>query len=177
MTCDTGDWACELSRIADAMNGFDWNAFAATLLATIIGAAVAAGVSFLLAERDRPRPVWKTDAKLGSSDARDGEMAVTVTITNVGDGIAYHPRMEVRGRDVSGRKNEEAAILRPGESFTTHIGVPGSGEIGVDEATLNTTDSRAVDWSGGVAVFLQWNQPPRRKRTRDELLSVSPPAP
>lgn len=175
MSCDTGAWACELSRIADAMNGFDWNGFAATLLATIIGAAVAAGVSFLLAERDRPRPMWKAVAEFESPDARDGRLAMTVTVTNVGDGTAYHPRMQVDGREVSGRKRGEAAILLPGESFMTYIGMPGSGKVGVDEATGDPTDSRAVDWSGGVTVFLQWHQPPRRKRTRDERVSVEPP--
>jgi hypothetical protein len=34
--------ACELGRIADALNGFDWNSFVSTLIATLVGAGIAA---------------------------------------------------------------------------------------------------------------------------------------
>lgn len=48
---DCGELAtltCELKRIADSMDAFDWNGFVGTLLATLIGAGVAALVSFLV---------------------------------------------------------------------------------------------------------------------------------
>ena len=48
MDCDITPITCELSRVADAVQGFDWNSFVATLLATVTGAAIAAFVSYLV---------------------------------------------------------------------------------------------------------------------------------
>lgn len=175
MNCSTGDWACELSRIADAMNGFDWNGFAATLLATLVGAGVAAGVSFWIAERDRPRPVWKAHAVLPRGWHTNGIFTVEVHLTNIGDGAAYHPRFEVSGTNVTGKRRGEVAVLDPGESSRTYIGVPGSGAIGVDEDTGNATDSRTVDWPDDIVADVRWHQPPRRRHTKRARIRVSQP--
>lgn len=48
MDCDITPITCELSRVANAVQGFDWNSFVATLLATVAGAAIAAFVSYLV---------------------------------------------------------------------------------------------------------------------------------
>ncbi|WP_223692777.1 hypothetical protein [Leifsonia poae] len=48
MSCSGADLTCEVARVADALSGFDWDGFTATLLATIVGAAVAALVSIYL---------------------------------------------------------------------------------------------------------------------------------
>lgn len=175
MNCSKGDWACELSRIADAMNAFDWNSFAATLLATLVGAGVAAGVSFWLAERDRPRPMWKVDARIESAFAQDGVFTIEVTVTNIGDGAAYHPRVHVQGRDVTGRRRSEAALVEPGGEFNTWIGVPGTGQRGTHHETLELYDTREIDWSGGVTADLAWHQPPRRTRTKHTRMRLDPP--
>ncbi len=53
MDCEVTPITCELSRIADALQGFDWNSFVATLLATLAGAAVAAFVSYLVYRGER----------------------------------------------------------------------------------------------------------------------------
>lgn len=45
--------ACRLDEMIEIMTGFDWNAFAAALLATLFGAAVALAGSFLIAHLDR----------------------------------------------------------------------------------------------------------------------------
>lgn len=175
MNCSTGDWACELSRIADAMNGFDWNSFAATLLATLVGAGVAAAVSFWLAERDRPKPMWKVKAEIESEKPHDDRHSVEISVTNMGDGVAYHPRIAASGADVTGRRRAEAPLLQPGETLKTWVSVPGTGELGTDPATLDVVDTRAVDWSGGVTVAVVWHQPPRRARTRREHLTIETP--
>lgn len=175
MECSTGDWACELSRIADALSGFDWNSFAATLLATLVGAGVAAGVSFWLAERDRPRPMWKAHAVLPRARHIKGIFTLEIRVTNIGDGAAYHPRMRVDGPNVTGKRHAEEAVVELGESFRTYIGAPGSGEISVNQITGDAIDSRAVDWSGDVIAHLEWHQPPRRKHTKRAHVRVAPP--
>lgn len=175
MNCSMGDWACELSRIADAMNGFDWNNFAATLLATLIGAGVAATVSFWLAERDRPKPMWKVKSEIESQELRDDRHSVEIAVTNIGDGVAYHPRIAASGTDLEGRQRTEVPLLQPGETLKTWVSVRGTGELGIDPATLNPVDTRAVDWSGGVTIEVVWHQPPRRARTKSERLTVGPP--
>jgi hypothetical protein len=175
MNCSTGDWACELSRIADAMNGFDWNSFAATLLATLVGAGVAAAVSFWLAERDRPRPMWKANATIESDNLHDGRHSVEVVVTNIGDGAAYHPRITALGDNLTGRRRADAALLEPGETLKTWISVPGTGEFGTDPETLGVIDTREVDWSRGVTMQIEWHQPPRRSHTKRTRVKLDPP--
>lgn len=176
MSCGSGDWACELTRIADAMNGFDWNNFIATLLATLVGAGVAAGVSFWVAERDRPRPMWKIDAFIDSIFTMYEDHSVTVEVTNIGDGAAYHPRATVDGHNPGGRQRVEAAVVEPGGSFSTAVSVPGSGELGTDENSGDPLDTRNVDWPQGLAVKIEWHQPPRRKHTKRTRVRIPDPS-
>lgn len=178
MDCSAGDWICELSRIADALEGgFDVNGFIATLLATLVGAGVAAGVSFWLAERDRPRPMWKAETRFPRGAERDGVFALEVVITNIGDGAAYHPRVEVQGEHVTGSRRGSESVLEPGEMLKAWIGVPGSGVEGTNELTGELTDSRVIDWPEVVAAHLEWHQPPRRTRTQRTRIIVTRPTP
>lgn len=52
MPCPPSDVACELGRIADQLSGWDWDGFAATLVATLLGALFALLGAWLLAQRD-----------------------------------------------------------------------------------------------------------------------------
>lgn len=54
MDCERFRISCQLDRIADELTGFDWDAFSATLIATVIGAALAlAGTWWLDRRRSR----------------------------------------------------------------------------------------------------------------------------
>lgn len=48
MSCTPDEVACQIERIADRMSVFDLNGFLATLIATVIGAAVASVITVLL---------------------------------------------------------------------------------------------------------------------------------
>lgn len=68
--------ACQLDRIADALEGWDWNAFTATLIATIVGALFALLGAAWLAKRDRREryETRLTDAIVAVSTALTDDM-------------------------------------------------------------------------------------------------------
>lgn len=172
MECTTGDWGCEFTRIADAMSGFDWNNFASTLLATLVGASVAAAVSFWLANRERPAPVWNLETSdLADEPAKDGTGSTKVVLTNVGDGAGYNVRLSIVG---SKRWAPTASVLAPGASLTTWVDSPMTGAAEYDVASGKTADTRVLDW-GKPHARVEWQQPPRRTHRRSTLEALRKP--
>lgn len=175
MDCGGSEIACQLARIADALNGFDANGFVSTLLATLIGAGVAAWVSFWLNERERPQAMWTVEAK-ANSGYNQGTFTVQVVVTNIGDGAAYHPRITVSGTGVEGSRRGVEAVLEPGERVSAWCGVPGTGAQRTDPETLQVIDDREVQWPTDATVLVEWHQPPRRNRTKRHRLRIDAPS-
>jgi hypothetical protein len=174
MECDSSQIACQLERIADALNGFDVDGFVATLLATLIGAGVAAWVSFWLTERERPQAMWTVDAK--ASDGQNSTFTVQVVVTNIGDGAAYHPRITVSGTGIEGSRYGVEAVLEPGERVEAWCGVPGAGALRTNPETLQVVDDREVWWPSDAKVLVEWHQPPRRKCTKHQRMKIEAPS-
>ncbi len=175
MDCGGSQIACQLARIADALSGFDSNAFLSTLLATLVGAGVAAWVSFWLTERERPQPMWTVESD-AQGQARDGSFTVRIRVTNVGDGTAYHPRITVSGTGITGSRVGVEAVLEPGEIVTAWCGAPGTGRDWMDPKTLQAVDDRKVQWPADAAVLIEWHQPPRRKHTKRHRMDIEAPS-
>lgn len=168
MECNAGDWPCDLARIADALSGgFDLNGFLATLLATLIGAGVAAATSFWLAERERPKPMWRVDARIPwGIELGRGAARVEATVVNIGDGVAYHPRVAVvwKGATNDTRGSGSEALLAPGEQMTAVFVVP----------VVEDPESSEIRiaWPKTLSAELEWHQPPRRRRTQRASVEV-----
>lgn len=176
MNCSTGDWACELTRIADAMNGFDWNSFAATLLATLIGAGVAAGVSFSLAARERPRPMWRVERlNLDRWDIHAGKVSIPVRVVNIGNGTAHNVRLSIV-RDGEVHEGSTSALAEPGSTTSTYVAAPAAGELRFDPYSDEMVDTRTSEWpKSGVRLKIEWQQPPRLRRVRSTVVQLEPP--
>lgn len=174
MDCDRFPAACQLGRIADALTGFDADNFISTLLATLVGAGIAAWVSFWLTNRERPQPMWKVESQ-AHGHLNDDTFTVKVTATNIGDGAAYHPRITVSGTGIVGkRRGVEPAVETGGQVFAW-CGAPGSGRVYTDPETLDISDSREVHWPSDASVLVEWHQPPRRNKVRHQRLKIAPP--
>lgn len=168
---------CELERIADAMSGFDLDGFLTTLLATLIGAGVAAVVTLWLNRRERPRPVWRVEAEAGRDwHVRDGKVIFVASMTNIGDGMAYNVTIEMQGARQNGPPVREA-VIEPGESLKIGFYVPASGEMRFDVHTGEYTDERAVEWPATAKLSAEWQQPPRRHRQRRATFALTSPLP
>lgn len=165
MECEVGMIACDLHRIADAIGSFDWWGAVSTLLATLVGAAVAVLATFWVNNRERPRPVWRIEPKGNSNwQIHDGKAVIPVEITNIGDGAAYNLRIEIKGV-TSTEGVATSAVLEPGETFKSGVFVPASGSVGWDEGQ-GLYDTREIVWPDHVVVDLEWQQPPRRHKVR-----------
>ncbi|WP_431279882.1 hypothetical protein [Leifsonia poae] len=53
MMCTTDDIGCELARLVETLNSWDWNAFWSTVVATLFGAAISGFLAWLLFRGDR----------------------------------------------------------------------------------------------------------------------------
>lgn len=166
--CDTRPIACELQRVADAMTGFDWNGFASTLLATLIGAFVAAAVALWVNNRERPQPMWRVEVERPSGqwhiDA-EGMAGIAVRATNIGDGTAYNVDLTFVGVPRSAWF-DSVALIEPGASLRTVMRVPASGDTEYDVHTGERIDTRAVEWPSHPRLIVTWQQPPRRQHVR-----------
>jgi hypothetical protein len=175
--CSTPSIACHLDRIADSLSEFDWNAFIATLVATIIGALVAAFIGLAVARMERPQPFFRAEADLNNADwsLDEGVATVPVEVCNIGDGPAYNVDVSSVGgiRPTAVRRT---AKLDPGDSLRTAVVVRASGALTWNGAQLQHTDTREVAWPDVAGVKVQWQQPPRRHRRRQQRLTVREPA-
>lgn len=173
MNCDPSTIACELGRIADSVSGFDLGGFLSTLLATLIGAAAASGTALWLAARERPAPVWRLVTTYGGK--QEGELGLLkITLTNVGDGVAYNVRMEVCG-SLKPVWSPSEDTLESAQMLTAGIWVKMDGEEDYDVGTGVHTDTRKVTMPTNAAVELHWQQPPRRLRKRKVREELEPP--
>ncbi|NLP82600.1 hypothetical protein HF576_01940 [Microbacterium sp. CFH 90308] len=169
--------ACQLDRIADAMSGFDWNAFWATLIATIIGALVASLIGLAVARAERPQPFFRVEASQPSGNwwtNRDGEVGLPVELWNIGDGPAYNVRLTITGAPNASREIVTAK-LEPGESLRSSITVPGHGELESNPLTGHYNDTRSVTWPAHADALITWQQPPQRHRVRRLRLALTNP--
>lgn len=155
---DAAAHAMTADRVRSVIGGFDWNTFVATLLATLAGAGVAAGTSFWLAERERPKPMWHVKASGPWSYINgSGQCRVEATIINVGDGTAYHPHVTISGTDVAHVSPGSEAVLAPGEQIT----------VGFTVGMVEDQEGRIlVAWPKNLTAVIEWRQPPRRRRTQ-----------
>lgn len=167
--------ACELKRIADAMSGFDLNGFLTTLLATLIGAGVAAVVTLWLNRRERPRPVWRVETVAGWEwrVERDGTTILVAQTTNIGDGNAYNVLLEILGAQQNGPAR--ADVVEPGESVNAEFYVPAGGELRLDEETGAMIDNRTLVWPQGMKLRAEWQQPPNRHQRRHAKFALDNP--
>ena len=63
MPCDQNTIRCQVERIADSLNSFDWNAFSSTLIATVVGALIAALITIALYRHEaKARSAAEVDA-------------------------------------------------------------------------------------------------------------------
>ncbi|MFD4957135.1 hypothetical protein [Microbacterium sp. NPDC058389] len=178
MDCASTPIACQLDRIADAMTGFDWNGFATTLIATIIGALVAAGIGLAVARMERPQPFFTAEATPDDFHwlPEGGKATISLTVTNVGDGPAYNVR--VRGVGGAGAAWEaRTAKLDPGDSIRGAILVPASGDYDLDATTVQYIDTRVLEWPATAAALIEWQQPPQRHRVRSHRVRLADPTP
>ncbi|WP_404475146.1 hypothetical protein [Microbacterium aerolatum] len=175
MTCDPDTIRCQIERIADAVTGWDTNSFASTLLATLIGAAAAAGMSWWLTARDRPKPVWRVETGRLPREPRGGAATVKVTATNIGDGTAYGARLILQGttRDAS----DSVAVVEPGSEITAWIHFPMTGKLDWDPQSDASTDTRESTWDDATTARVEWLQPPRRHHVRKHRAIVPKPLP
>lgn len=178
MECETEPIACQLALIVDSLAGFDLNGFLGTLLATVIGAAVATGSSLWLANRERPVPMWRVETDFpadGGRPDRPTVAAVPIRLLNIGDGVAYNVETTVMTAGAEGRF-ATAATLRPGAALDTTIDADMNGRMFFDIETGGHLDSRALDWPAGAALAVAWQQPPRRRRVRHARLALRKPS-
>lgn len=84
MTCDPNTIRCQVERIADSLNSFDWNAFSSTLIATIFGALIAALISIAL---------YRHEAKARRSAEVD---AAVITLMRAIQGYSQNYRKFIR---------------------------------------------------------------------------------
>lgn len=123
MDCEV---ACQLDRIADSLEGWDWNAFAATLIATIIGALFALGASAWLARRDRREryETRLTDAIIATTTAMTDDMLAI--LRHVQDGNPDEPAFfGTNGKAVYSALGTAQMIARGKDSDTVAaVGMP-----------------------------------------------------
>lgn len=177
MHCADLPIACQLERIADQLTGFDWNNFASTLLATLVGAGVAAGVSFWLAARERPQPMWRTHIDEPSAVSATGTASLRLTLSNIGDGAAYHPRVTLVGAGFLGDKSHSRDLLEPGDSLEVWFSVRVTGERRFDHETFAYIDTRVFKWPASAEAVVEWHQPPQRHRIRKQRFTLENPHP
>lgn len=177
MTCDDGAIACRLSDIAEALTGFNVDGFLSTLLATLVGAFVAAGTSMWVAGRERPVPMWRVTTELphNSLSTQDGKTQIPVTLTNIGDGPGYNVRLSVAG--VMSYPPQTVAKVDPGEHGKTSISVPLKGQLRMNIETGMYADERQLNWPGRATLTVEWQQPPRRHRVRKSTFAIPNPQP
>lgn len=87
MTCDPDAIRCQIERIADSLNSFDWNAFSSTLIATVVGALIAALISVAL---------YRHEAKSRSAAEVD---AAVITLMHAIQGYSQNYRKFTRSLD------------------------------------------------------------------------------
>jgi len=157
------------------MSGFDWNNFASTLLATVVGAAVAALTAFWLSNRERPSPVWTGGSELHSNWYIDnkGLGIFSVKLSNGGDGAAYNVQVSVMG-DASAHPVTSSKV-DPGGSISATVQIPASGSAEYDPDTGKFDDNRAFDWPGGLYAMITWHQPPARLKQRALVIPLHNP--
>jgi hypothetical protein len=177
MECASTSIVCQLDRIADSMSGFDGDTFWATLLATILGAVVAALIGLYVARRDKPQPYFRVDAaqptNAWSGEEGAGTVGVVVTVANIGDGSAYDFQMTVPG-DQPEASTVRASKLEPGGTLDAVVHVPVSGEDLYDVENGRYTDYRKAHWRRTIAL-VSWQVPPQRGRIQRSQLAVENP--
>ncbi len=169
--------ACQLDRIADAMAGFDWNAFVATLIATIVGALVAAFIGLAVARMERPQPFFRVETRglpVGDWYIRDGVARVAFEVTNIGDGPAFNVRVRADGGHGSSRA-ARVAKLESGESVKAWLPVEASGEYLLNQNTAQYESTQVMTWPAAPGVRIRWQQPPQRHRPRSIRLTLAHP--
>ncbi|MFN3948656.1 hypothetical protein [Microbacterium sp.] len=178
MECNPTSIACQLGRIADSTSGFDWDGFWATLLATIVGAVVAAGIGLYVARSERPQPFFRAETARSNHRWRVSEGVVTIEVFlwNIGDGPAYDVNLAPCG-GVSQSAAASVAKLEPGASLSCWILVNGGGAVDYDAETGVQTDLRTVDWPAAAAASVSWQQPPQRGKVRRLTLKLDDPTP
>jgi hypothetical protein len=159
------------------MSGFDWNAFWATLVATIVGALVASFIGLAVARAERPQPYLRVDAvrPQGVWPYSDGRsIPVVVEVSNTGDGAAYDVEVQVDG-GVYPSEPVRIAKLDSGASIQTTIVARMEGEEGVDIETGDVSDTRRVYWPSRARAMIRWQQPQRPKRKHLHTRPISSP--
>lgn len=177
MDCSPASITCQLDRIADQLSEFDWNAFTATLIATIIGALVAAFIGLAVARMERPQPFFRAESVRPVGDwwmDRDGTVSIAVQAWNIGDGPAYNVRLRIPG-GAHEPQDFTVAKLEPGDALKGWVTLPGHGKFETNIETLDMEDSRSVDWPAGLSAHVAWQQPPQRHRVRHLRLGLSDP--
>jgi len=176
--CDSGAISCQLDRIANQLTGFDLNAFLATLIATLVGAAVAGAISIALYRHE-----------LSNSRREDVDDAVVVLIREV---QIYADQM----------RRWRAELQAYSANAVQRIGVPspiekppmGPDRAGIDtavetlivltsgterdvaerarqvlyELTFIADDAQAAEYAAVRRVLVAWRA---RKRSNEEILS------
>jgi hypothetical protein len=160
------------------MSAFDWNAFVATLIATIVGALVAAFIGLAVARTERPQPFFTVEARPkggGDMHISDGSTSVAFDVTNVGDGPAYNVVITPTGGSAKPYP-ARTAKLDPGQSLRSWISVPAYGDYTWNPGTGKYHDSQRMTWPTDPGVRVQWQQPPQRHRVRSHHLRLSDPS-
>lgn len=176
LDCESTPIACQLERIADALSGFDVNSFAATLLATIIGAVVAALIGLVVARAERPQPFFSARAIENSGIYWDdaGIAHTRITVTNIGDGPAFNVSLTAEGfKDpaVPGRE----AKLEGGDSITVSVTAPYTGKQKYDPLGDSVEGEHRLEWPASASVVVRWQQPPARHKVREQRIRAENP--
>lgn len=126
-----------------------WAAAAALFtLAGLVGGMVAWIVGSIVRHRGRPEPEWSAGWSLrGNSLDSEGSVLLDVTLSNVGDGVAYsvslHPKLCILKESTTGRENPSIAVMRPGDS-------------------IDLTSRISLDVWRQASIKVKWGVPPTR---------------
>lgn len=180
MGCDASALVCELQRIADALNGWDWNNLIGTFVATVVGGLVAAAVTLWVNGRERARPHWRIVADRAEAWNIDseGRGSFIVSATNIGDGAAYNV---VLGRELSDDRSPQPVkdVMEPGDTIRMGMRAPAEGEFYFDNIANRWVDTRTTDWptDGHSVAVIYWQEPPRRAKVRHRKVRLESPLP
>lgn len=103
MKCDTYPISCQLDRIADSLTQYDWDNFAGTIVATVLGAAVALFGSWWLDQKRERIENRRIKAAADDYATRRLDDALSTMIVELGDRMAT---LEIVSPD------EQAPMLR-----------------------------------------------------------------